>query len=585
MINKLLKLDNKYNFFKNYLKNLKLIKENNIYKGKIINILEDYVIINYGGKFEGTININEFKKKKIKIGDIINIIILKLDYNGECIISYKKAEYYKNWIKIINDYKTKRILKGKIVNKTKGGLIIKIYNNILSFLPGSQIDNSIINNYENNINSTIDVQIININYINNNIIVSHKILIDQDLENKKYNLIVGFHKGKIVYGKIKYLTSYGAFVDINNLEGLLHVNDIKKNQLKKFKIGQLYKFIVLSIDKKIFRIQLGLKKKKKWNLLIKKINIGSIIKGRVNKIKDYGILVYIKYGIEGLLQFSEISWYYKKSIIKINEIIKCKIINIDENKKKILLSIKQLHKDPFNKLIKKYQIGTIHKCKIINKNLILKLKNKFNCFFYLLDKVLCNEKEIIKLIVYYIDNKIRKIFLTTKIIDNKEWKKYKNIYKVNSIHNGKIKYIYKNYYFIINKRHEDLILFMNIEINKYIINSLINFKVLNINYPNIMVLPVLQKYTLGDYNELTIIKNLLEEEEKINNEKNINDKINNENNINDKINNENNINDKINNEKNINDKINNEKNINDKINNENNINDKINNEKNINDKK
>ncbi|WOX79440.1 S1 RNA-binding domain-containing protein [Candidatus Shikimatogenerans bostrichidophilus] len=517
----LLKLDKRYNSFKKYLNNLRVINENNIYIGKIINIFkdEDYVIINYGGKFEGIIPLNEFKNKKIKIGDKIRIIILKLDYNGKCIISYKQYKKFKYWIKIINDYKKKKILKGTIVNNTKGGLIIKLYNNILSFLPGSQIDINYIKNYENYVDSTIDVQILNINYKNNNIIVSHKILIEQDIENKKYNLIVGFHKGKIVSGKITYITSYGAFVDIDNLEGLLHVKDIKKDQLKKLKIGQVYKFIVLRVDKKIFRIHLGLKNKKKCNLnlLIKnnKIKIGSIINGIVNIINDYVVYVTIKEGIEGLLHLSEISWFnqYKsaKDIIKKDEKLKCKIINIDENEQKIYLSLKQLHKDPFNKLIKKYKIGTIHKGKIIKNNLKLKLKKKFNCFFNLLDKELYNDK--IKFIVYYIDTKIRIIFLTTKIINKKLWKKYKTIYKVNTIHKGQIKYIYKNYYFITNKKHENLILLMNIENKKYNINNTLNFNVLNINYPNIMVFPFLQNSTFGDFKDLTLIKKLLEDVE------------------------------------------------------------------------
>ncbi|WGH26149.1 MAG: S1 RNA-binding domain-containing protein [Candidatus Shikimatogenerans bostrichidophilus] len=538
-----------------YLKKIKKINELEIYKGKIINILNDYVIIDFGYKFEGIIPLNEFKKKKIKNGDKIDIMIIKLDYKGNCLLSYEKSNLYKIWIKIQNDYKKQNILKGSIISRTKGGFIINIYKKISCFLPGSHIDIKAIKDYDYYVGKTINVKILNINLKTKNIIVSHKILIEKDIEDKKKDIISTLQIGQIIEGKVKSLISYGAFIDLGNLDGLLHIKDIswKKidNIYKILKVGNKYNFMILEVDKKKLRVQLGLKQltTHPWDLLKEKIKIGSLVKGLVTAITDYGAFIEIKGGIEGLLHVSEMSWNHQlktaKDFVKINDKLKCVIINIDKNEKKIYLSLKRLQKDPWEKIIKKYPIGSVYKgkiVKILKNNYGLKIKLNENIYGYLLNNEISwymNIKNISK--IYKINDKIdvkiisidlnmRKIFLSHKDFKYNKWNKYKKIYKINSIHYGKIIKIDNNGIFLKNKNYDFLNFFIPyrfIKKKKYKIDEIIKFKVLEINmkYKKIIVSPDiknkfynkkfnLEKSTFGDLNELTIIKKKIEEEEK-----------------------------------------------------------------------
>ncbi|MDH3004824.1 MAG: S1 RNA-binding domain-containing protein, partial [Candidatus Shikimatogenerans sp. JK-2022] len=245
----------------------------------------------------------------------------------------------------------------------------------------------------------IEVQILKINLKTKNIIVSHKILIEKKIKQKKEKIISKLEIGQIIQGKIKNIISYGAFVDLGGIDGLLHITDImwkkKKNPFQDLKVGSEYKFLILGIDKKQLRIQLGLKQLEinPWDLLKKKIKIGSIIKGRINTITDYGAFVNIKYGIEGLLHISEVYWEESKlkdvkKIIKINKIVKCLIYNIDKHDKKIYLSIKRLTKDPWESLVKKYEVDSIYEGKvnkIFRNNYGLKIELEKNLFGILLN--------------------------------------------------------------------------------------------------------------------------------------------------------------------------------------------------------
>ncbi|WGH27176.1 MAG: S1 RNA-binding domain-containing protein [Candidatus Shikimatogenerans bostrichidophilus] len=551
---------NKIKIFKiinKYLKKIKIINELEIYKGKIINILDDYVIIDFGYKFEGIIPLNEFKKEKIKKGDKKDIMVIKLDYNGNCLLSYEKANIFKSWLKIQNDYKNKNTLKGYVISRTKGGFIINLYNNISSFLPGSHIDIKSIKDYDYYVGKSIDVKIININLKNKNIIVSHKILIEKNIEDKKKKLLSSLRIGQIIEGKVKSIISYGAFIDLGILDGLLHITDIswKKidNPSEKLKIGKKYKLIILEIDKDKLRIQLGLKQltTHPWDLFKKKIKIDNIIKGKVNKITDYGAFLELYDGIDGLLHVSEMSWNNQlktaKDFVKINDKVKCKIIDIDKKEKKIFLSIKRLKEDPWKKNIKKYPINSIHKgkiVKILKNNYGLKIELEKNLYGILLNYEISWYKDIenlfkkykigdkIKIKILSIDINMRKIYLTHKQIKENKWNKYKEIYKINSIHYGKIKKIYNYGIILKNKNHKFLKFFIPYRLLKkkdYKIKEKIKFKILDINikYKKIIVSPYInnkfynkkyffEKSTFGDLNELIMIKKRIEEEEKKN---------------------------------------------------------------------
>ncbi|WGH28159.1 MAG: S1 RNA-binding domain-containing protein [Candidatus Shikimatogenerans bostrichidophilus] len=549
---KILKIINKY------IKNIKNINELEIYKGKIINILDDYVIIDFGYKFEGIIPLNEFKKKKIKIGDIKDIMVIKLDYNGNCLLSYEKANIYKSWLKIQDDYKNNNTLKGYVISRTKGGFIINLYNKISSFLPGSHTDIKAIKDYDYYVGKNIDVKILNINLKTKNIIVSHKILIEKDIKDQKNKLLLSLKIGQIIEGKVKNLISYGAFIDLGEgLDGLLHITDIswKKidNPSEILTIGKKYKFIILEIDKEKSRLQLGYKQLKKhpWDLIKNKLKIGDLIKGKINKITDYGAFLELDEGIEGLLHVSEMSWDNQlktaKDFVKLNDKLKCLIINIDKKEKKIFLSLKRLLKDPWKEIIKKYTINNIYEgtiIKFLKNNYGLKIELEKNLYGILLNYEMSWYHDIenlskkykigdkIKIKIISIDVDMRKIYLGHKQIKDNKWNKYKKIYKINSIHFGKIKKIYKNGIILKNFKHKFLNFFIPYRLIKkknYKIKEVIKFKILEINikYKKIIVTPNLEKKvynkkhyyeksTFGDLNELIIIKKKIEEEERKN---------------------------------------------------------------------
>ncbi|WGH27692.1 MAG: S1 RNA-binding domain-containing protein [Candidatus Shikimatogenerans bostrichidophilus] len=552
---KLKKINN--NLLNNYLNKIKKINELEICKGKIIDIIDDYVIIDFKYKYEGIISLNEFKdkKKKIKIGDKKKFMIIKLDYNGNCLLSYEKANILKSWIKIENAYKNNKILKGYIISRTKGGFIINLYKNIPSFLPGSHTDIKAIKDYDYYVGKTINVKILKINYKKKNIIVSHKILIEKDIENKKQKLISTLQVGQIIEGKVKSLISYGAFIDLGNIDGLLHITDIswKKtiNASDILKVGEKYNFLILEIDKKKLKIQLGLKQltTNPWDLFKDKIKIGDIIKGNITSITDYGAFVEIKEGIEGLLHVSEMTWDNQlksaKNFVKLNDKIKCLIINIDKENKKIFLSLKRLKKDPWIKKIKKYTINSKHKGKIIEilkNNYGLKIELEKNIYGILYNKEISWYSNIdnlssiykigdkIKVVILSLDLKMRKIILGHKQLEKNKWDDYKKIYKVNSINYGNVVNIYKNGILLKNKKNNILNFFIPSKFrNKkiYKVGEEIKFKIKKINIDSkiILVYPILKnkyynkKYiknisTFGDLDELNILKKKIEKEEK-----------------------------------------------------------------------
>ncbi|WGH26682.1 MAG: S1 RNA-binding domain-containing protein [Candidatus Shikimatogenerans bostrichidophilus] len=558
MNKKLKNINTNNNLLVKYLNKIKKINELEIYKSKIIDIIDDYAIIDFGYKFEGIIPLREFKDKKIKKGEKKKIMIIKLDYNGNCLLSYEKANIYKSWLKIEKAYKKNKILKGYIISRTKGGFIINLYKNIPSFLPGSHIDIKAIKDYDYYVGKTINVKILKINYKKKNIIVSHKILIEKNIEDKKQELISTLQVGQIIEGKVKSLISYGAFIDLGNLDGLLHITDISWKKIKKasekLKIGEKYNFIILEIDKKKLRVQLGLKQltTNPWDLLKNKIKKGDIIKGKVNSITDYGAFIEIKDGIEALLHVSEMTWDNElklaKNFVKINQKLKCLIINIDKENKKIFLSIKRLQKDPWIKKIKKYNLNSKHKgiiIEILKNNNGLKIELEKNIYGILYNKDISWYKEIdnlstiykigdkIKTIILSIDLKMRKIILGHKQLKKNKWDKYKKKYKINSINYGNVINIYKNGIILKNKEDNNLNFFIPTKFKKnkiYKVNEKIKFKIIKYDIESklILVIPIINnKYynnnnkiykknisTFGDLDELNIIKKKIEEDEK-----------------------------------------------------------------------
>ncbi|WGH24873.1 MAG: S1 RNA-binding domain-containing protein [Candidatus Shikimatogenerans bostrichidophilus] len=546
-----LKKKYRYKILKEKLNKIPKLNKYDIYKGRIINILEDYVVIDFGHKFEGVVPLNEFKKEKIKINDKKDIMIVNTNYNGNCLLSYKKALNNKSWINIQKIYQNKNNIKGYILYRTKGGYIVSLYKDITCFLPGSQIQINAIKDYDYYIGKIIDLQIIKINLKIKNIIVSHKVIIENNIENTKKKIIDNLEVGQIIEGKVKNIISYGVFIDLGTIDGLLHITDIswkkKVTPRSVFKLGNKYKFIIIGIDKEKSRVQLGYKQltKNPWDILINKIKIGSVIKGRVTAVTDYGAFIELLEGIEGLLHVSEISWDHEfktaKDLIKINQIIKCIVINIDKDDKKIYLSIKRFKKDPFEDIIKNYSIGNKYTGiidKILKYNYGLKIKLEKNLYGILLNNDISWYKRINNLYKYYrigdkidvtilsIDLKSKKIILGHKQLSTNKWDEYKTIFKPKSVHEGIITKITKNSIILKNKINEDLKFFINnkfLKNNTYNIGDVIKFFVIDVNnkYKKIFVRPynkkekriILETSTFGDLDELNIIKKKIEKKE------------------------------------------------------------------------
>ncbi|WGH24689.1 MAG: S1 RNA-binding domain-containing protein [Candidatus Shikimatogenerans bostrichidophilus] len=537
--------------FKKKIYKIPEINKYDIYKGRIINILEDYVVIDFGHKFEGIVPINEFKKEKIKINDKKDIMIVNTNYNGNCLLSYKKALNNKSWINIQKIYESKNNIKGYILYRTKGGYIVSLYKDITCFLPGSQIKVNAIKDYDYYIGKIIDLQIIKINLKIQNIIVSHKVIMDNNIENNKKKFIDSLEVGKIIEGKVKNIISYGVFIDLGYIDGLLHITDIswkkKVTPRSVFKLGKRYKFIIIGIDKEKSRVQLGYKQltTNPWDILINKIKIGKVIRGRVTAVTDYGAFIELLEGIEGLLHVSEMSWDHElktaKDLIKINQLIKCIVINIDKDDKKVYLSLKRFKKDPFEEIIKKYSIGKKYTGiidKILKYNYGLRIKLEKNLYGILLNNDISWYKRIYNLSKYYkigdkidvtilsINLKTKKIILGHKQLYSNKWDEYKKIFKPKSVHKGTITKITKNSIILNNKINKDLKFFIYnkfLKNNTYNIGDEIKFFVIDVNnkYKKIYVKPynikdkkiILETSTFGDLDELNIIKKKIEKEE------------------------------------------------------------------------
>jgi small subunit ribosomal protein S1 len=359
-------------FYTEFLPN---IQELEIYKGCITKIMDRNVIIDIGFKSEGIIQINELRDiPNVKVGSVIEVMLVKRDYKGQCILSYKKAKKFRSWERIKNAYNKQKILKGYVTARTKGGFIMILEDYISSFLPGSHTDINLVKDYDFYVGKTMEVKILKINNKTKNIVVSHKVLIEKDIEKQKKKLISKLEEGQVLEGKVKNIINYGGFVDLGGIDGLIHITDISWKRIEhpseKIKIGKKYNFVVLGIDKKKNRVQLGLKQLQPhpWSLLKNEIKVGAKVKGKITVVTDYGAFVEIIPGIEGLIHISEISWSNKfrsaKELIKVGQKINCIIITMDNKERKISLSIKRVTNDPWSKIEKKYPIGSTNIGKI-----------------------------------------------------------------------------------------------------------------------------------------------------------------------------------------------------------------------------
>ncbi|WP_341656053.1 30S ribosomal protein S1 [Blattabacterium cuenoti] len=449
-----------------YTKTLPDIQELEIYQGIVTHISDTMIIVDIGFKAEGAIPISEFRENlNIQVGSEIEVMVVNIDYKGQCILSYQKAKMLRNWQRINQAYEKSEVILGYVAARTKGGLIIEIFN-IECFLPGSHINVKPVRDYDTYVGKTMEIKVVKINQKTKNVVVSHKVLIERDIEEQRKEMISKLDKGQVLEGKIKNILPYGAFVDLGGVDALLHITDMSwphiNHPTEIVQLEQELKFVVLGVDKEKNRVQLGLKQLQPhpWNSLDKNLKIGSKVKGKVSVLADYGAFVEIIPGVEALLHISEMSWSTDLSstqdFVQIGDELDTVILTIDRQERKMSLSVKQLTPDPWINIQEKYFIGSEHigiVKKFTNFGVFIELEQGISGIIYTNDlswikkikhpSEFCSINDKLKVIVLSIDLQTRRFNLGHKQLTENPWEKYEKIYSVGSIHNGIISNLFE----------------------------------------------------------------------------------------------------------------------------------------------
>lgn len=448
-----------------YEATLTSIKECEVVKGVVVAISNRDVIINIGVKSDGLVSLNEFRDlPDLKPGDEVEVYIEEQeDAKGQLVLSRKKAKLVRGWDKIQASVDNSEVIEGGVVKRrTKGGLIVDIYG-IEAFLPGSQIDIKPVRDFDAYVGKSIDVAVVKINYANDNVVVSHKVLIEKSLESQKSAIISHLEKGQILEGIIKNMTSFGVFIDLGGVDGLLHVTDIAWSRIghpeEVLELGQKVKVVVTDFNEDKKRISLGMKQltPHPWEALSATIEVGSKVKGKVVNLADYGAFMEIIPGVEGLVHISEMSWsQYPRNIrdlIKIGDEIEAVVLTLDREEKKMSLGIKQLTCDPWTSsdLIGKYSVGTKHQGIVRNMThfgVFVELEEGIEGLLHVSDlswtQKVNHPSEVLKAgdtveaIVLEIDQENKRLALGRKQLEENPWDTYEGEFKIDSVHQGTV---------------------------------------------------------------------------------------------------------------------------------------------------
>ena len=345
-----------------------------VVKGIVVGINDRDVILNIGFKSDGLVPLAEFKEMtNLKIGDVVDLFIEERENAmGQLVLSRRKAKLVKGWEYVQTALDKDQVIEGFVKRRTKGGLIVDVFG-IEAFLPGSQIDVKPIRDFDIYVNKSIEVKVVKINYTNDNVVVSHKVLIEKDLEQQKAVILTNLEKGQVLEGVIKNMTNFGVFIDLGGVDGLLHITDISWGRINHpeevLKLDQTVKVVVLDFDGDKKRISLGMKQltPHPWDSLPVEIQIGSKVKGRIVNVADYGAFLELQPGVEGLIHVSEMSWSQHlrnpQDFMKVGDEVQAVVLTLDRDERKMSLGIKQLTEDPWTRqdVLSKYAVGTKHK--------------------------------------------------------------------------------------------------------------------------------------------------------------------------------------------------------------------------------
>jgi small subunit ribosomal protein S1 len=435
-----------------------------VVSGTVVGINDRDVILNIGFKSDGLVPLAEFKDMtNLKIGDVVDLFIEEReDAMGQLVLSRRKAKLVKGWEYVQTALDKDQVIEGFVKRRTKGGLIVDVFG-IEAFLPGSQIDVKPIRDFDIYVNKSIEVKVVKINYTNDNVVVSHKVLIEKDLEQQKAAILTNLEKGQVLEGVIKNMTNFGVFIDLGGVDGLLHITDISWGRINHpeevLKLDQTVKVVVLDFDGDKKRISLGMKQltPHPWDALSQDIQVGSKVKGKIVNVADYGAFLELQSGVEGLIHVSEMSWSQHlrnpQDFLKVGDEVEAQVLTLDREERKMSLGIKQLTEDPWTRqdVLSKYAVGTKHKGivrNLTNFGLFIELEEGIDGLVHVSDlswtKKIKHPSEFVKVgetmevQVLELDATNRRLALSHKHLEENPWDTFETVFTIGSVHKGTI---------------------------------------------------------------------------------------------------------------------------------------------------
>ena len=447
---------------KTYDESLNTIKDKDVTEGTVIALNKREVVVNIGYKSDGIIPFNEFRyNPDLKVGDVVEVFIENQeDKKGQLLLSHRKARAAKSWDRVNEALENDEIIKGYIKCRTKGGMIVDVFG-IEAFLPGSQIDVKPIRDYDVFVGKTMEFKVVKINQEFKNVVVSHKALIEAELEQQKKDIIAKLEKGQVLEGTVKNITSYGVFIDLGGVDGLIHITDLSWGRVNHpeeiVSLDQKLNVVILDFDDEKKRIALGLKQLQPhpWDALNADLKVGDTVKGKVVVMADYGAFVEIAAGVEGLIHVSEMSWSQHlrsaQDFMKVGDEVEAVVLTLDRDERKMSLGIKQLKADPWEKIEETYPIASKHTAKVrnfTNFGVFVELEEGVDGLIHISDlswtKKIKHPSEFtqigadIEVQVLEIDKENRRLSLGHKQLEENPWDVFETVFTVGSVHEGTI---------------------------------------------------------------------------------------------------------------------------------------------------
>jgi small subunit ribosomal protein S1 len=439
------------------------VNESDVIEGTVIRITERDAIIDINSKSEGVISLNEFRYNQgLKEGDVVEVLVDKReDSSGQLVLSHKKARVIKAWERVNNAHETGEVVNGFVKCRTRGGMIVDVFG-IEAFLPGSQIDVKPIRDYDQYVEKTMEFKVVKINHEFKNVVVSHKALIEADIELQKKEIIGQLEKGQVLEGVVKNITSYGVFVDLGGVDGLVHITDLSWSRINHpnevVELDQKLNVVILDFDDNKSRIQLGLKQLSAhpWEALDGTLKVGDKVTGEVVVLADYGAFVEVEQGVEGLIHVSEMSWSTHlrsaQDFVKVGDKVEAQILTLDREDRKMSLGIKQLHPDPWTDITTKFPVGSTHTGTVrnyTNFGVFVELEEGIDGLVYISDlswtKKIKHPSDFVtvgqqlEVQVLELDVENRKLNLGHKQTQDNPWDAHEATYAIGSIHEGVVK--------------------------------------------------------------------------------------------------------------------------------------------------